>query len=162
MQVKLSRTPVGCPVLKANCRQTGCTPFPVSTRNSVVAVAHLYRMMDVHQVFVSDDPAMQSLNRQAIEILAKDGYLLEAYPIPQFDDLYSAEVACIPIDEVRIRPYTADSVAVIFHSSGTSAFPKPIKVLDRNLRAWGVAMCKRTTPLTYPSYDHRSSVNNHP
>ncbi|KAI0030733.1 acetyl-CoA synthetase-like protein [Vararia minispora EC-137] len=122
--------------------QTGCTPFPVSTRNSVTAVAHLFRMMDVHQAFVSEDPAMQALSKQATDMLAKENYRLELLPIPRFDDLYddSSNSFLPTLNDVRILPYSANSVAVIFHSSGTSAFPKPIKVPDRNLRAWGSAM----------------------
>jgi acyl-CoA synthetase (AMP-forming)/AMP-acid ligase II len=125
--------------------QVGCTPFPISTRNSASAVAHLYRITNVHHVFVSEDAAVQSLNQQAIQILAKDGYRLETFPIPRFDDLYNdddVDSSFLPsISDLFMREFTADSVAIIFHSSGTSAFPKPIKILDRNLRAWGVAMC---------------------
>ena len=37
------------------------TPFPISIRNSPIAVAHLARKTGVRYMFVSSDPAMQRL-----------------------------------------------------------------------------------------------------
>ena len=37
----------------------GLTPFPISTRNSAIAVVHLVAKTGVRQMFVSADPAMQ-------------------------------------------------------------------------------------------------------
>ena len=49
----------------------GVTPFPISTRNSAIGVAHLASKTAVRQMFVSTDPAMQRIAREANEILAR-------------------------------------------------------------------------------------------
>ncbi|KAI0308598.1 hypothetical protein OF83DRAFT_218489, partial [Amylostereum chailletii] len=41
----------------------GLTPFPISTRNSAVGVAHLIAKTGILQLFVSPDPAMQRLSQ---------------------------------------------------------------------------------------------------
>ncbi|KAH9911783.1 acetyl-CoA synthetase-like protein [Epithele typhae] len=97
------------------------TPFPISTRNSPIAVAHLVAKTGVRRLFVSADPAMQRLAREANEFLARDGHAAV--------ELLPALVPMGDVDEMR--------VCIVMHSSGSTAFPKPIKLLDRDFRKWG-------------------------
>ena len=73
---------------KVGVMYLGLTPFPISTRNSAVAVAHLVSKTGVKQMFVSSDPAMQRLAQEANEHLAKDGLEFEVLPMPLFEDIY--------------------------------------------------------------------------
>lgn len=101
--------------LKVGLMYLGLAPFPISTRNSAIAVAHLVSKTGVRQMFVSADPAMQRLAHDAIEILAKDGRELELLPMPTFEDMYTAgdDEALVPMGKV-----SPDQTAIILHSSG--------------------------------------------
>nr|UXY92114.1 ATP/NADPH-dependent carboxylic acid reductase [Trametes cinnabarina] len=113
----------------------GLTPFPISTRNSAIAVAHLVSKTGVRQMFVSSDPAMQRLAHEAIELLQKDGRELELLPMPSFEEMYGqagGDDALVPMGNV-----SPDRTCLILHSSGSTAFPKPIKFLDKNFKRWG-------------------------
>ncbi|KAL1943361.1 hypothetical protein VTO73DRAFT_4436 [Trametes versicolor] len=120
--------------LKVGLMYLGLTPFPISTRNSAIGVAHLVSKTGVRQMFVSADPAMQRLAHETIELLAKDGLALDLLPMPTFEDMYGpgGDDAFVPMGEV-----SPDQTAIILHSSGSTAFPKPIKFLDKNFRKWG-------------------------
>ncbi|KAI0350560.1 acetyl-CoA synthetase-like protein [Trametes cingulata] len=125
--------------LKAGLMYLGLTPFPISIRNSAIGVAHLVAKTGVRQMFVSADPAMQRLAREAGELLAQDGRALELLPMPTFEDMYGpggdGEDELAPMGKVsRVSP---DKTCIILHSSGSTAFPKPIKFLDKNFRKWG-------------------------
>ncbi|KAM5541012.1 hypothetical protein V8D89_005323 [Ganoderma adspersum] len=120
--------------LEAGLMYLGLTAFPISTRNSAIAVAHLVSKIGVRQMYVSADPAMQRLAQEANELLAKDGIEFEALPMPNFEDLYGpgGDDALVPMGKV-----SPDKTCIIIHSSGSTAFPKPIKFLDKNFRKWG-------------------------
>lgn len=95
----------------------GYTPFPLSVRNSAVAVAHLVRRMSVRDVIVSPDAGMQRIAHEAKEQLAKEGYELNILPLPQYRDLYNESDDGL---DVKMGPLNADKPAVILHSSGWS------------------------------------------
>ncbi|KAH9851221.1 acetyl-CoA synthetase-like protein [Lenzites betulinus] len=120
--------------LKVGLMYIGVTPFPISIRNSAIGVAHLVSKTGVRQMFISADPAMQRLAHEAIELLRKDNYELELIPMPSFEDLYGpgGDDALVPMGKV-----SHENVAIILHSSGSTAFPKPIKFLDKNFKKWG-------------------------
>ncbi|KAI0830379.1 acetyl-CoA synthetase-like protein [Trametes gibbosa] len=125
--------------LKVGLMYLGLTPFPISTRNSAIGVAHLVSKTDVRQMFVSADPAMQRLAHDAIELLRKDGRELDLIPMPTFEDMYGpgGDEALVPMGKV-----SPEKASIILHSSGSTAFPKPIKFLDKNFKKWG----------SFPSY----------
>ena len=91
------------------------TPFPISIRNSPIAVAHLARKTGVRYMFVSSDPAMQRLAHQANEILVQDGCAFECLPMPLFEDLYGpgGDEALVPMGDVDEM-----KTSIIMHSSG--------------------------------------------
>lgn len=95
----------------------GYTPFPLSVRNSAVAVAHLVRRMSVRDVLVSPDAGMQRIAHEAREQLAKENYEFNILPLPQFRDLYNESDDGLG---VKMGPLDADKPAVILHSSGQS------------------------------------------
>ena len=95
----------------------GLTAFPISTRNSAIAVAHLVTKTGVRQMYVSADAAMQRLAREANEILAKEGNAFEPLPMPDFEHLYGpgGDEALVPMGDV-----SPDKTCIIIHSSGKS------------------------------------------
>ncbi|TBU53497.1 acetyl-CoA synthetase-like protein [Dichomitus squalens] len=111
----------------------GHTPFPISARNSSVAVAHLIRKTSLRQLFVSRDAAMQRIAHEAKEQLANDGYEVELLPLPEFTDLYNDG----PEPDIPMSRIVPDKPALILHSSGSTSFPKPITILHRTFSQWG-------------------------
>lgn len=121
--------------------------FPISPRNSPMAVAHLINKVGVTHVFVGREQALIDLNNNAFTIL-KRSYPSIPLPgqssMPLFDDLFlpPSEHVLSPQD-IPYERTNPDSVIIIIHSSGLSlycyqntnnldcrtgstAFPKPI------------------------------------
>ncbi|THV08177.1 acetyl-CoA synthetase-like protein [Dendrothele bispora CBS 962.96] len=120
-------------ILRANC-----IPFPISPRNSPKAVAHLINQVGVSHVLLGYDQNMQQLMERAAEFLKEDfGYTKEKIPstsmIPVFEDLYLSEtqddgkerVKKIR-EEIPLKTPGPKEYQVYLHSSGSTAFPKPI------------------------------------
>lgn len=162
----------------------GVTPFPISTRNSAIAVAHLVAKTGVKQMFVSADAAMQRLAHEANELLAKEGREFEVLPMPTFEDMYgpggddalvpmgdvSPDMPCIilhssgewpPVARLRVcvlLPRGSGKTSIrhtdTLHCAGSTAFPKPIKFLDKNFRKWGTLVCGCSHSLDRPETWH--------
>ncbi|THV08159.1 acetyl-CoA synthetase-like protein [Dendrothele bispora CBS 962.96] len=120
-------------ILRANC-----VPFPISPRNSPKAVAHLINQVGVSHVLLGYDQNMQQLMERAAEFLKEDfEYTKEKIPstsmIPVFEDLYLSEtqhdgkerVKKIR-EEIPLKTPGPKENQVYLHSSGSTAFPKPI------------------------------------
>ncbi|KXN82193.1 Polyketide synthase HetM [Leucoagaricus sp. SymC.cos] len=113
----------------------GLAAFPISTRNSVVGIAHLIRTTGLRLLFVSPDSAMQRLASDACTLLENEGIDVHILPVPQFNDLYNQDKSCSELAPVRSSP---DPVVLILHSSGSTAQPKPVPFLDSNFLKWGL------------------------
>lgn len=98
----------------------GLTPFPLSIRNSPIAVAHLIKKTHILQLFVSPDPAMQRLCEEALEILKQGGIDVEVIPMIQFDVISdeSAQAAELDKANVTLPKIDLNTTALILHSSG--------------------------------------------
>ncbi|KAG7447913.1 acetyl-CoA synthetase-like protein [Guyanagaster necrorhizus] len=106
--------------------------FPISPRNSAVAVAHLLHKVGVQHVLIGRDASMQDLANQALEIL-KSQYSsdtfpeLSSIPIPIFEDYFQSQWEQNTHEEnLPLPPIDPDSLAFYLHSSGSTAYPKPI------------------------------------
>nr|WGM49229.1 carboxylic acid reductase [Boreostereum vibrans] len=117
----------------------GLVPFPISPRNSAIAVAHLVKSVGVMQMLVSPDPAMQRLCSEAQAILKKDGIELEVLPMIQYEQI-SDEGAGTPEDEeIVFTKLDIERTVCVYHSSGSTSFPKPIYIKNRTLLQWTMA-----------------------
>ncbi|OCH88269.1 hypothetical protein OBBRIDRAFT_836723 [Obba rivulosa] len=101
----------------------GYALFPISTRNSVIAVVHLVRLTGIRHLFISPDPTMQRLVVQGREALRTENSEVQLVPMPQFDDLYNES-----LDHEGMQKGALDSekTILILHSSGSTALSKPI------------------------------------
>ncbi|KAA1470564.1 acetyl-CoA synthetase-like protein [Dentipellis sp. KUC8613] len=101
----------------------GFIPFPISIRNSPAAVAHLIGKTGVRHIFVGVEESLHNLVSEALSLLAADITPPVVSAAPLFEDFYP-----VKDDEVLIERTTPDwnSPYVILHSSGSTAFPKPI------------------------------------
>ena len=97
--------------------RAGFVAFPISTRNSPAAVAHLLRVADVQAVFVSGDAGMRRLAGEAIEQFEGKGEVFKVVDIPTFEEMYVASKG----DAEKATQWEeagVDETALILHSSG--------------------------------------------
>ncbi|KAF8521638.1 hypothetical protein BU17DRAFT_87898 [Hysterangium stoloniferum] len=113
-------------------------PFPISSRNSSAAVAHLLRATEVKYLWVTEGP-MTAIAKEALRDMSEDVVLL---PFPSFQELYKdVSFGCSsdssPVKSVRHWPVVALSrPAIILHSSGSTSFPKPRTLTHLILSEW--------------------------
>ncbi|KAK0465824.1 NRPS-like enzyme [Armillaria novae-zelandiae] len=99
--------------------RAGYTAFPISTRNSTAAVAHLLEHTGCKNLLVSADPAMQEVAR------VQDG--INIILMPTFENLYLKNYS-EPLPHVCPD---LEQLALIVHSSGSTRFPSPISYTHR-------------------------------
>ncbi|KAH7907693.1 hypothetical protein BJ138DRAFT_455649 [Hygrophoropsis aurantiaca] len=104
--------------------------FPISPRNSAAAVAHLISKVGVQHILVGREPATLDLSKNSLDIL-RTQYPLDVVPelstMPLFEDLFPPGLANPTSDEDLPFEYKGpDATVIILHSSGSTAFPKPI------------------------------------
>ena len=101
--------------------RAGYIPFPISTRNSPTAVAHLLEKTDAKHLIVGVDPAMQSLAAESLEAL-KSQHPSATVPttsqMPVFDDLYREGLEPIKVEDVPYEQPDLQMPIFLLHSSG--------------------------------------------
>ncbi|KAJ7247862.1 hypothetical protein B0H12DRAFT_1124293 [Mycena haematopus] len=113
--------------------RAGCTVFPISTRNSDVAIAHLIAESNVKYLLVSPDGHMQDLARKANALLHSRNIRIEILPIPTYEeisDTQRSDLAPLP----PLRAIEDDRVLVIAHSSGSTSFPKIVPLTHKYMQ----------------------------
>ncbi|KAF9459676.1 hypothetical protein BDZ94DRAFT_1284298 [Collybia nuda] len=122
--------------LIAGIMRAGFQAFPISPRNSAVAIAHLLKSTSSAYLYVSSDPAMQGLARSALDMMASESKVpVMQLTMPTFSTLFGSGTRnhLPPMEKVD-----RDQPAIILHSSGSTAFPKPIKFTYRTLLQSGL------------------------
>ncbi|KIK65188.1 hypothetical protein GYMLUDRAFT_258645 [Collybiopsis luxurians FD-317 M1] len=127
--------------------QARCTPFPISPKSSPDALAHLLLETRVQCLFVSEDTAIQSLLHAALGLLKTNnnqrivdfGNRLQCFPMLGFLDIYGIQENSLRQSLPNPSTMSSRSPAIYLHSSGSSAFPKPILLTHRMLLERGVA-----------------------
>ncbi|KAF8633857.1 hypothetical protein AX17_004349, partial [Amanita inopinata Kibby_2008] len=107
--------------------RAGYSLFTISPRNSPAAVAHLIMKVGVKYVLVGCEPAMANLVTEVSKVL-KSEYSSFPEPefssLPMFEELFTDNPTELePPPFGRVNP---DDSVLYFHSSGSTAFPKPI------------------------------------
>ncbi|KAL5513471.1 hypothetical protein ACEPAH_3870 [Sanghuangporus vaninii] len=107
--------------------RSGYTIFPISPRNSPAAVAHLLQKGSVSHILIGAEPASQSLVSNALQLLDVDiRDRIGKSPLPTFDELCDLDGTRHWPDHAPNVSLDLDCVALILHSSGSTAFPKPV------------------------------------
>lgn len=121
--------------------RAGYTVFPISARNSPAAVAHLLKKANVTHLFVGQDGNVPSVIDAAYNML--EDSRPKTFPMPTYQDLFSdsdENSKPLPFE----RP-SFSAVAMILHSSGSTAFPKPIPMTNLQMLQLSRTPCKLTT-----------------
>ncbi|KZT73191.1 acetyl-CoA synthetase-like protein [Daedalea quercina L-15889] len=114
-------------------------PFLMSNRNSPAAVAHLLSKVDVKHLVIGREQAMHDLAQEAFALLNVqnvDTALPETSSMPVFDELFTPASENSLGTNLSALPYRsrgADAPALILHSSGSTAFPKPVTFSHQRL-----------------------------
>ncbi|CAL1699334.1 unnamed protein product [Somion occarium] len=106
--------------------RAGHVAFPVSPRNSPAAIAHLLTITDSAYLLVGPEVAMQDLAAVSLKILSDAGTPQPIIgSVPPFESLYpkDSEANFEPLPPLKPK---WDDIAVIMHSSGSTAYPKSI------------------------------------
>ena len=122
--------------------RAGHTVFPISPRNSAPAIAHLLTKTGTQHVFVGSESALQDLAAMSLELMKDSGTPLPAIQgIPLFETLYPRDLDESYEPLPKFKPDWNDP-AVIMHSSGSTAFPKPIIWSHYRYFLLGIVPCK--------------------
>ncbi|EIN14664.1 acetyl-CoA synthetase-like protein [Punctularia strigosozonata HHB-11173 SS5] len=107
---------------------TGHAIFPVSPRNSPVAIAHLLRKTGVTHLLIGREPAFQSLDLFPTERISEASSDTTSDSGYSSVDIENAQYRRFPIPRLDL-----DRPAFILHSSGSTAFPKPVTYSHQGL-----------------------------
>lgn len=121
--------------------RTGYTAFPISPRNSPAAVAHLLRKANVSHVLVGPESSLQGLIASSLALLDGPNDLKPTISIiPSFHEIYKPDSE--PFEPLAPGNFKLENPAVVLHSSGSTAFPKPITWSHYQLLQVGMTPCK--------------------
>lgn len=107
--------------------RAGFSVFPISPRNSPEAVAHLLKKTGSNYLLVGGEPMLQKLAHTALELLRADGHPeIPSSHMPHFEDLYPDDESDSEFENYPTVKFEREAPSLILHSSGSTAFPKPI------------------------------------
>ena len=107
--------------------RAGYTVFPISPRNSPAAVAHLLKKAQVTHVLIDAQDALKTLFTKSIEFLEEDiKSNLSSSSFLSFAEVHQSYTLGTVTEPPPVATFDLDNVAFIVHSSGSTAFPKPI------------------------------------
>lgn len=99
--------------------RAGFSVFPISTRNSPEAIAHLLKKTGTSHLLIGGEPMLQKLATTSLELLRADGHReIPSSHMPHFEDLYPRDD---PDNEFRHYPpvkFDLDAPSLVLHSSG--------------------------------------------
>ncbi|KAJ6487824.1 hypothetical protein C8R45DRAFT_257544 [Mycena sanguinolenta] len=139
--------------------RAGLTVFPISTRNSPAAVAHLVAQSGVRYLLVSQDGHMQELARKALSLLKEimQAHEVEMLPIPTYEEVSDTQRGDLAADALPpLGKIKDEEVLVIAHSSGSTSFPKIVPLMHRYMQT-----IRGTQPMDFSAWvqsSHGSAI----
>jgi hypothetical protein len=126
--------------------RAGYPVFPLSTRNSDVAIAHLIAESGVKYLLVSQDAHMQDIARKANSILQSKNVHITVLSIPTYEEICSNEH--VDLDALPpLQPIDDDHLLIIAHSSG-NYHTTVLTMFDAQRRIPGSTSFPKVIPLT--------------
>lgn len=97
--------------------RSGCPIFPISTRNSPGAIAHLLAKTQPSHILVGPEKAWQELAAASLKLLEENNSSIPCVStMPVFEDLYKDP--CVHVEFLPPFKPNRDDIAFIMHSSG--------------------------------------------
>ncbi|KAM5540085.1 hypothetical protein V8D89_006225 [Ganoderma adspersum] len=122
--------------------RSGCTSFPISTRNTAAAVTDMLSRTGATHLLVSPDAVAGRVADEALKSLADLRVHVDRLAMPVFEDLFPTIVDPASSFETDVEfptSYDMEAPAVIMHSSGSTGHPKPIIWNHAGILHWGKA-----------------------
>ncbi|KLO12645.1 acetyl-CoA synthetase-like protein [Schizopora paradoxa] len=133
--------------------RAGHTAFPISVRNSPQAVAYLLEKTKATHMLLGSEPSIKGLAEESFECLAKmQNSVPKTFPMPVFGDLFRGKDWDNLVPLSFKRPKMEDA-AIILHSSGSTAFPKPITWTHYRMLQLAVRPCNSRHPSDFGERD---------
>ncbi|KAJ6600965.1 hypothetical protein DFH09DRAFT_969448 [Mycena vulgaris] len=127
--------------------RAGCTVFPLSTRNSDIAIAHLIAESGVKYLLVSQDAHMQEIASKANTILHSKNFHINIVPIPTYEEISTDEHS--NLDALPpVQTIDDERVIIIAHSSGNYSTAMPV-MFNAQQRISGSTSFPKVIPLTH-------------
>ncbi|KAH8110852.1 acetyl-CoA synthetase-like protein [Phellopilus nigrolimitatus] len=126
--------------------RTGWTIFCISPRNSSAAVTTLLAQTGAAHLFVSADASLQTLASAALDDLSAESPV-QKHEMAVFEDFFPTKGCDPDFTPEPLAEIDMDAPAAIFHSSGSTAFPKPINFTHRALIWAAVSVCFTETDI---------------
>ncbi|KAI0091717.1 hypothetical protein BDY19DRAFT_904330 [Irpex rosettiformis] len=126
--------------------RAGYSAFVISPRNSAAAVTYLLTRVSVSHVFVGSEDLLQDVSTEALKTIGDNGIQVPSTSrFPLFESLYTknSNFTQLPVLDVQW-----DDQAVYLHSSGSTAFPKPLSYTHEQLMLVGLCPCFGERDLT--------------
>ncbi|KAG9220336.1 hypothetical protein CCMSSC00406_0006601 [Pleurotus cornucopiae] len=133
--------------------RAGFVPFLISHRNSAEALAFLFAETHIGHVLVDRGTELQEVLRGALRLMQQTYPRAKIPPyseVPLFEELFRNE------DSFRLLPPyrpDMDTLAMILHSSGSTAYPKAIRWTHMQMLQLGFVPCYANVPW------HRNDAN---
>ncbi|EPQ54835.1 acetyl-CoA synthetase-like protein [Gloeophyllum trabeum ATCC 11539] len=119
--------------------RAGLTPYPMSNRNSPVAVAHMLQKTSCHRLITTSGSLSSLLSGLQTE-LSSVNYELKIEELPAFHDAFphlGREKASDPFTPYpRLENSRPEDIICYIHSSGSTGFPKSIPHTNKTLMGW--------------------------
>ncbi|KAF7341779.1 NRPS-like enzyme [Mycena sanguinolenta] len=114
--------------------RAGYTVFPLSTRNSDAAIAHLIAESGMKHLLISQDSHMQDIACKANALLNARNIKIGILPIPTYEEI--SDTQHTDLDALPpLQPIPDERVLVIAHSSGSTSFPKVVPLTHKYIQA---------------------------
>ena len=99
--------------------RAGFAVFPISTRNSSEAIAHLLKKTGASHLLVGGEPMLQKLAATSLELLRADGHPEIPFShMPHFEDLYPHDDSDNEFQHYPEVKFDLQAPSLILHSSG--------------------------------------------
>ena len=99
--------------------RAGFAVFPISTRNSPEAIAHLLKKTGASHLLVGGEPMLQKLAAASLELVRAEGHPEIPFShMPHFEDLYLHDGSDSEFKHYPAVKFDLDAPSLILHSSG--------------------------------------------